>query len=52
MTEKHKYDGFKIICENCGSDDVYVWQDGYDIKLVCNNYPVCGKETFVLKIQE
>lgn len=21
---KHKYEGFKIVCENCGSDDVYV----------------------------
>ena len=51
MINLHKYKNFKLTCKECGSEDVYVWQNGYYILLVCNN-PECGKEERVLEIME
>jgi ssDNA-binding Zn-finger/Zn-ribbon topoisomerase 1 len=50
----HKYEGFKLICEKCGSEDVYVAQGSasWEIKLVCNNYPVCGQEKVILELMD
>lgn len=39
----HKYEGFTITCDKCGSTDCYVWQDSFYIKLICNNLE-CNQE--------